>query len=84
MKNILLIVPMLVLSGCVTLSGNYVISAYDTQGKLLTGNLQLTATGSRIYSVRNGICSAYPKATVIIKDSSTGEELQGESPYQCR
>lgn len=67
-----------------TLSGDYVISAYDTQGKLLTGNFQLTTTGSRIYSVRNGICSVYPKATVVIKNSVTGEELQGESPYQCQ
>ena len=75
---------MFLMSACVTMSGNYVISAYDTQGKLLTGNLQLTAMGSRIDSVRNGICSAYPKATVVIKNSVTGEELQGESPYQCR
>ena len=24
------------------------------------------------------------RATVVIKDSVSGEELKGESPYQCR
>lgn len=84
MKKFWLIVPMLVLSGCMTLSGNYAISAYDNQGKLLTGKLQLTAAGSGIYSMINAICSAYPKATLIIKFTFNGEKLQGESPYQFR
>jgi hypothetical protein len=84
MKTVLLTAVTLVMSGCMTLSGNYVISAYDASGKLLTGNLKLIAQGSGIYTARNGICAAYPKATVLIKDTKTGQELKSESPYKCR
>lgn len=63
-----------------TLSGNYSVSAYDANGNNLMGKLNLTTNGRGIYSIRNGICSLHPNATVIFKDSSTGEELK---PYQC-
>jgi len=84
MKKILLINIMLAMGGCVTLSGTYVISAYDSDGKLLTGNRQLMAQGSGVYTVIGGICAAYPKSIVLIKDAKTHEELKGESPHQCR
>ncbi|MGV3742596.1 MAG: hypothetical protein ACO1NO_09840 [Burkholderiaceae bacterium] len=74
----------LALTGCVTMSGTYELNAFDSSGKQLTSNMRLTAEGSRIYSVRNGLCMTYPKATIIMKDVKTGAELQGESPYQCR
>ncbi|MFA7351792.1 MAG: hypothetical protein WC009_13615 [Methylotenera sp.] len=70
-------------SGCVTLSGAYSISAYDSTGKLLNDKMQLVAEGSGIYSARNALCQAFPKATVVIKDTKTGAELKSESPYKC-
>jgi len=83
MKKILLIAITLAISGCVTTSGNYTITGYDANGKELMGNLKLTAQGRGIYSARNAFCQAHLNATVIIKDSKTGEELKSESPYQC-
>lgn len=71
-------------SGCVTMSGTYVLSAHDENGVALSGKRTLLATGSRIYSVRNALCMTYPKATVTIKNAETGEELTSESPYKCR
>ncbi|WP_421568271.1 hypothetical protein [Stenotrophomonas sp. PD6] len=72
------------LSGCVTLSGTYVVSATDAEGRELSSNVRMTADGSRIYTARNALCSAYPGAVVHIKDLQTGEELRSESPYTCK
>ncbi len=69
-------------AGCVTMSGNYRVSAIDANGvELVKG---IFAQGRTIYSVRNAICSQHSKATVIITDMQTGQPLSSESPYKCR
>jgi hypothetical protein len=65
------------------MSGNYVVTARDKEGKDLTAKLHLTATGSGIYTPRNALCKNFPGAVVTITDAKTGEELKSESPYQC-
>jgi hypothetical protein len=70
------------LGGCVTTSGNYTVTAIDTQGKPI--NMVFQAQGRHIYSARNGICAVHPKAVVTIRTQETGKELEGESPFQCR
>ncbi|MES2553722.1 MAG: hypothetical protein V4588_08630 [Pseudomonadota bacterium] len=77
------VIMIMLLTGCLTMSGAYSISAYDSEGKLLNEKMQMIAEGSGIYSVRNAICQTYPKATVLIKDIKTGAELKSESPYKC-
>jgi hypothetical protein len=64
------------------MSGNYVVSAVNAQGQPL--DVVFFVQGRHIYSARNGICSAHPKAVVTIRILETEEELDGESPYQCR
>ena len=83
-KMILLSCPVLFLTGCLTMTGTYKISAVDSSGRELSSGLTLTAQGRGIYSVRNALCQRYPGASVIIKDSKTDEQLRGESPFQCR
>jgi hypothetical protein len=83
MKKIGLIAMTFSLVGCMTMTGNYTITAKDIDGKELSKNIVLTAQGRRIYLVRNALCSLHPNAIVMIKDSKTGEELKSESPYQC-
>ncbi|HGN3264610.1 hypothetical protein [Pseudomonas aeruginosa] len=69
-------------SGCVTVNGNYRVSAIDANGAELVKGI--SAQGRAIYSVRNAICSQHSNATVIITDMQTGKALSGESPYKCR
>ncbi len=76
--------PVLLLAGCVTMSGNYVVTAEGSDGATVGSQFAITAEGSGIYSARNALCATYPGATVHIKDAATGEELKGESPYKCR
>lgn len=71
------------LTGCMTLSGTYQLSLQDGKGQPLSQNINITAQGSGIYTVRNAMCSAHPGATVIIRDLKSGEELKSESPYKC-
>lgn len=71
-------------SGCMTMSGYYNVDAYNSSGELLTKNTKMTVEGSSIYMVRNGMCSAFPKSVIVIRDAKTGEQLSSESPYQCR
>lgn len=71
------------LIGCITMSGTYAVSAYDSAGKPLTPNIKHTAEGRGIYTIRNAFCINYPKAVVVITDLKTGKELKSESPYQC-
>ncbi|TAM08926.1 MAG: hypothetical protein EPN56_07695 [Rhodanobacter sp.] len=69
------------LSGCVTLSGNYKVSLQDGANG---GNTVILTQGSGIYTARNALCSTHPGATVVIRDATSGVELKGESPYHCR
>ena len=70
-------------SGCITTSGYYTLDAYNASGELLNKNVAMQAQGSGIYSARNTLCRLHPKATIIIKEIKTKEELSSESPYQC-
>nr|WP_145545317.1 hypothetical protein [Variovorax boronicumulans] len=71
----------LLLSGCVTTSGSFMVTGTKADGSPLPAAM---AQGSSIYTVRNGLCKAYPGATVKITDSATGKELASESPHQCK
>ncbi|QRY79059.1 hypothetical protein JVX91_26405 [Pseudomonas sp. PDNC002] len=82
MKHIAPILSLLALTGCITMTGNYEVSAHDESGKEL-GKGKFLAQGSGIYTVRNSLCSVYPKAIVTIRDVETEQELESESPYQC-
>lgn len=73
---------LLMLGGCVTLSGDYNVTAVDVSGAPIP--MVITGHGSAIYSSRNMFCQNFPKATVTIRDLNTGEELKNESPYHCR
>lgn len=83
-STVAMLTAVLFMMGCVTLKGSYQLSAVDAAGKEISTGLALTAQGRGIYSVRNALCQRYPGASVIIKDSKTGEQLVGESPFQCR
>jgi hypothetical protein len=74
------------LSGCATITttGTYILTGTDSAGQPVAPGRVLMAEGSRIYTARNGICLAYPKSIVTIRDVKTGQELKGESPYQCK
>lgn len=83
MKRIIpLLFSTLLLSACVTTSGNYVVTSAAADGTEL--KVRMYAQGSAIYSVRNAICANNPEATVFIHDAKTGEELKSESPYKCK
>ncbi|AKS05090.1 hypothetical protein [Pseudomonas trivialis] len=73
---------LLTLGGCLTMSGDYKVTAVDANGAPV--KMVFTTRGSGIYSVRNAFCLNYPKGTVTIRDLNTGEELSSESPYHCR
>lgn len=80
---LLLGASLLVLGGCKTFGGHYEVDAVDANGQKLNKKSFL-AQGSGIYTVRNALCSSYPKATVIIRDIDADQELEGESPYHCK
>lgn len=84
MNKLLLLLPLITLAGCVTLSGTYVLKAYNDAGQELSNKMALTASGRHIYSMRNALCISYPGATIVIKDVQTGKELDSESPYKCK
>lgn len=71
-----------IFGGCVTISGNYAVTATDAQGSPI--NATFHVHGRHIYSARNAICASHPGATVTIKSIESGKELESESPYPCR
>ena len=73
---------LLTLGGCLTMSGNYKVTAVDATGAPV--KMEFTTQGRGIYSIRNAFCMNNPKGTVTIRDLDTGEELKSESPYHCR
>ncbi|MFZ5375477.1 MAG: hypothetical protein ACOZBX_08060 [Campylobacterota bacterium] len=74
----------MIFAGCSGVSGYYNVDAYNESGELLTKNVRFTTDGSGVYTTVNGMCSAYPKAVVIVRDTKTGEQLKGISPHRCR
>lgn len=70
------------LPGCITMSGNYTVTAVDADGK--PSNLVLHMQGSQIYSARNALCARHPGGIVTIKHMGTDKELTSDSPYKCR
>jgi len=84
MKKLVLFLALGSLGGCLTLSGNYRVTATDANGQELNGGLDMIAQGSGIYPVRNGLCAVHRKAIIRITDLETGQELKSESPYKCR
>ncbi len=84
MKKIGLLSAILLLNSCMTLNGDYHLVALDENGNELAPNVKMMAHGTGIYTVKNALCSAFPKATVRIYDIKTNEELKGKSPRKCR
>ena len=84
MKKIVFLCMLFAMSGCLTLNGNYRLFEVDAQGKPVKTGLEMYASGSGIYTIRNAFCAANPKATLRIINEDTGEELKSESPYKCR
>lgn len=79
-----LISSLILLTGCLTMSGDYQITIVDAAGKPMYEKSKFYAEGRMIYPVRNGLCANNPGATVHITDIHTGQELKSESPYKCR
>ena len=79
--HICLLLPF-VLSGCITLSGNYQIDIIAPDGTKLP--IDTRAQGTGIYTTINAACRSVPGATIIIKNTDTGKELTRESPHHCK
>lgn len=83
MKKVIVFASLVLsLTGCVTTSGAYRITAINTDGVRVP--VVMDVRGSHIYAARNTICSANPGAVVSIADKTTGKELSSESPYRCK
>lgn len=50
-----LAIGLALLAGCMTLSGYYQLTGYDTNGEVVMGDRKNIAEGSGIYTVRNAI-----------------------------
>ncbi|MDR0478125.1 MAG: hypothetical protein LBH14_09375 [Desulfobulbaceae bacterium] len=71
------------LSGCLTLSGDYVVAVESPDGQPIVSNVILMAHGSGIYTMMNAACAANPGAIVRVRDIKTHQELASESPKKC-
>lgn len=84
MMEVLALSAILGLAGCVTLSGNYKVSLQNVPDGSAANNTEIRAQGSGIYTAINALCITHPGATVVVRDTITGEELKSESPHKCR
>ena len=84
MKYAICATLLLSLSGCLTMSGEYTVTAQDASGAPLTRLGTFTAEGHNIYPIRNAFCLNAPGATVIKREARTAQAQRSESPYQCR
>lgn len=83
MQNTLLfLLSILLISGCMTISGAYQISEQNSVDESLTDR-KFLAEGSGIYTVCNALCYTRKNAIIIIKDAKTENELSNEMPDKC-
>ncbi len=78
----LFLVSAVLLSGCITTSGSYTVTAARADGTAMPNSI--VAQGSGIYTARNAFCLAHPGAVVTIVNNETKKEHSAESPYRCK
>ncbi|WP_182417234.1 hypothetical protein [Bartonella sp. HY038] len=84
MKNISVLLIFIFISACSTVSGTYRIVSHDVNGKELGPKINLTdATSDMFGKYRRMLCKFNPKSVVTIKNTQTGHDMAGLSPYQC-
>lgn len=83
-RSNLTIIASLALSACSIPKGSYKFEAFDAKDKPINLPISLLATGTGVYTAINALCTNYRGAKVVIRDIKTNEELEGESPHQCR
>ncbi|MCK4743160.1 MAG: hypothetical protein KAT25_05015 [Sulfuriflexus sp.] len=86
MMKFLWLVVVVILAGCSTFAsypGYYSVEAYDSNGNRLD-RTTLIGDGSRVNSMINANCIAFPGATLVIKNTKTKKELSERSPLLCR
>lgn len=82
--NVFIFLCLFALSGCLTLTGLYRVTAEDKTGKPLSTHINMVAEGTGIYTARNFLCEINPDAVIRVWKIDTNQELKFESPYHCR
>lgn len=84
LKAIIFVGTSLILCACSIPKGDYKFEAFDAKGQPIKIPIVVLATGTGVYTAINALCMNYRGAKVVIRDIKTNEELEGESPHQCR
>lgn len=77
-KIFMMLAAISLLNGCVVMSGNYEVIAYDESGQVIKGP-RMMASGRGIYTAKIALCQVHPRASLKVMNTDTGEELKSES-----
>lgn len=74
----------LFLSACASTSGEqYLVSAYDGKGRLLTKRVELGSNKAGIPLVRDTLCGVYPRAVIRVHEKASKRLAKDFKPYSC-
>ncbi|NHB56771.1 hypothetical protein G9F32_01785 [Acinetobacter sp. 194] len=68
------------LTGCMTLSGNYEVQAFDENGTQLQGP-RMISQGSGIYTAKNVLCQIHPNASIKVINLDQNIEVKNEARH---
>lgn len=77
-KISILALGFLSLTGCMTLSGNYEVQAFDDNGVRLQGP-RMISQGSGIYTAKNVLCKIHPNASLKVINTDQNIEVKNEA-----
>ncbi|MDO5068640.1 hypothetical protein [Neisseria zoodegmatis] len=73
------------LSACASTNNEqYLVSAYDGKGRLLTKRVELGSNKAGIPLVRDTLCEVYPKAVIRVHEKTSKQLAKDFQPYSCR
>ncbi|KPN74819.1 MULTISPECIES: hypothetical protein [Neisseria] len=73
------------LSACASTNNEqYLVSAYDAKGRLLTKRVELGSNKAGVPLVRDTLCKVYPKAVIRVHEKTSKQLAKDFQPYSCR
>ncbi|OSI08169.1 Uncharacterised protein [Neisseria animaloris] len=84
MKYTVLLFTLLLGACASTPEEEYLVSAYDSHGRLLSKRVEMGSNRAGVPFARDTLCKVHPKAIIRVHNKATKQMVKEYPPYKCR